>query len=166
MTEQTVHNTKQDPVWFQVTGECMAPLIRKGDIVLATPVSEVKTGDIIVIAGPIPAVHRIVKIDTNSLLVTKGDNSLTIDPPINEDNIAGKVIAIVKNGKTVYIQGKLWQVKNQVMARYSMVCYSIGRLLSQSSSVSRMYYRFPGPFRHIHIFISTTITRFAGIRSR
>jgi signal peptidase I len=166
MTEQTGYNTKQDPAWFQVIGECMAPLIRKGDIVLTTPISEVKVGDIVVIAGSIPTVHRVVKIGNNGSLVTRGDNSLTLDLPVGRDNLAGKVIAIVKNGKPVYIQGRLWGIKNYIMAGYSIICYSIGRLLSQSTPASRIYHRFSGPLRYIHIFISTAITRFVGTRNR
>jgi signal peptidase I len=166
MTGKTVYNTKHDQAWFQITGECMAPLIKKGDIVLTSPAGDVKAGDIVVIAGSTPAVHRVVKIGNNGSLVTKGDNSLILDLPITGDNLAGKVIAIVTNGKPVYIQGRLWRVKNYVMARYSMVCYSIGRLLSRSTLASRIYHRFAVPLRYIHIFVSSTITRFAGTRSR
>lgn len=154
-------------MWFQVTGECMAPLLRKGDIVLTTTASKVEVGDIVVIESSSPAVHRVVKMSQNGSLVTKGDNSLSLDPPITRVNLKGKVIAIVrKNGKPIYIQGRLWGVKNHMMAGYSIVCYSIGRLLFRSTLTTRIYHRFSGSLRHIHIFVSTAITRFASTRSR
>jgi len=33
--------------WFQVSGNCMAPLIRDGDLVITVPATELRTGDIV-----------------------------------------------------------------------------------------------------------------------
>ena len=41
--------------------------------------------------------HRIVKIDSNGEITTKGDANNTEDEPITEDKIIGKVVKIIPN---------------------------------------------------------------------
>jgi len=151
---------KQDSAWFQVTGECMTPLIRKDDIVLSIPVVKLHIGDIVVIAAPLPAVHRVVKIKKGTYLLTKGDNSLTVDPPVIIDDLAGKVAAIVKKDRDpIYIQGKLWSVKNYVMAKYSWWCYLLWGLIHSNKYLSQMYHRCSSTLKIMYIFFAASITQ-------
>ena len=167
MKTNTSNINQPDSTWFQVTGDCMSPLIRKEDLVLSVPETIIEIVDIVVLPGPIPAVHRVVKISNNDYLLTKGDNSLSLDLPINKQDLSGKVIAIVKkDNKPIYIEGRSWRIKNYLMARYSFTCYSIWKLLSTYNFTFNAYNRISNPVKKIHNFIAGTITRFKTTKSR
>ena len=139
----------------------MTPLIRKDDLVMSVPAVKLNVGDIVVIAGDLPAVHRVVKIKRDRYLLTKGDNSLTVDPPVTINDLAGKVIAIVKKDRDpIYVQGRLWSMKNYVMARYSWGCYVLWNLTCSNRHLNRLRQRFSRPLRIIYTFLGTAITQF------
>jgi hypothetical protein len=160
MKVQQADMNKQGSAWFQITGQCMAPLIGKDDLVLAVPVVKLNVGDIVVIAGTLPAVHRVVKVKKDQYLLTKGDNSLTVDPSVTISDLAGKVVAIVKKDRDpIYIQGKQWVVKNYIMACYSRGCYALWNLTSCNKHLNRLCQRFSHPLRIIYVFLGAAITQ-------
>ena len=151
--------------WFQVSGNCMAPLIKEGDLVMATPVMELRTGDIVVISGSRPAVHRVVKVLRGNLVLTKGDLSFSLDPPLTKDGLAGKVIAIVReNSKPISMEGWLWQAGNYLMARYSMACFLVWALVSKNRWLRQICRRFSAPLKHVSMSVAKVAAGFATIR--
>lgn len=86
---------------LKVIGNSMFPLLRKGDWVDVeiSGKKSLKPGDIILFHNHQRfVVHRIVSI-FNDYLLTKGDWSKSYDPPINMQDIIGRVISI-QRGKT------------------------------------------------------------------
>jgi hypothetical protein len=165
MKTKAINIKRKDSAWFEVTGECMSPLIRKKDLVLSVPAVKIVIGDIVVIPGPTPAVHRVVKISSNDHLLTKGDNSLCLDSPVTRQDLTGKVIAIVKKeNKPIYIEGKSWKIKNYLMAKYSLTCYTVWRLVSYNSFIRNTYKRISNPLKNIHNFIAGTLTHFNTVK--
>lgn len=136
--------------WLQVSGSCMSPLIQVGDLVRIVPAAEIGTGDIVVIPGPPPAVHRVVKIVKGEYLLTKGDISLTLDTPTSKDNLIGKVVAIMgKKGRPILIRGRVWNTWNFLMARYSFSCFAFWAWLSKHERLLQICRPFANPLRHI-----------------
>jgi signal peptidase I len=86
MRDNTINNPYT--TWFEVTGHCMAPLIRRGDFVMARAIDELKIGDIVIISGPPQVVHRVVKVGRGDLVLTKGDMNARPDPPLTKGNLA------------------------------------------------------------------------------
>ena len=151
--------------WFQVDGNCMAPLIRKDDLVMTVPVAEPTTGDIVVITGSQPVVHRVVKVLKGDLLLTKGDMSFSLDPPLSKDSIAGKVVAIArKEGKLVLIEGRLWQVRNYLTARYSMGCVSAWGLVRENKWLGPIGRRFSAPLKRVYISAAVVMARLTAVQ--
>ena len=165
MKTRTSNINRQDSTWFEVSGECMSPLIRKNDLVLSVPAVKIEIGDIVVIPGPTPAVHRVVTISNNDHLLTKGDNSLNLDCPVTRQDLTGKVIAIVKkDNKPIYIQGRSWKIKNYLMAKYSFASYLVWKLVSYNSFILNTCKSISTPLKKIHNFIARTLTHFNTVK--
>lgn len=164
MRDKTVNNPRA--TWFEVSGHCMTPLIRKGDLVMAIPVIELRIGDIVIISGSPPIVHRVVRVVKGAYALTKGDMSLRLDPPLTEDNPAGKVIALIRKGnKPIAMEGKLWRIENYLMARYSLACFSAWNWASRHKWITRILLRFSAPVRGAYISVCKVLTRFATIKT-
>lgn len=98
-------------------GASMYPLIRAGDVlqVRAVAPSSLRRGDIIVVqAGPdLLRAHRLVSKQSDQALhywlFTRGDASRLPDPPIDEQALLGKVVAIGRpNGRRVNLESLPW----------------------------------------------------------
>jgi len=96
-------------ICFDPPGNSMSPFIRHGETLTVVPCStnDLKFGDIILYStSPNPnqsqkRIHRIMKkrvVNGKTLLFTKGDASRSLDPPIEPNQVLGKVSAI-KNGR-------------------------------------------------------------------
>ena len=87
---------ERDIITVRVTGDCMAPHICEGDHVAITKERTLQVGDIILYCPP-PFnsfyLHRIKEIKKNGNIsyTCKGDSSPSLDPPIPEDQVIGKV---------------------------------------------------------------------------
>ena len=99
---------------FTATGASMSPFIRNKDIVVVSPwkPNKMKFGDIILYStsqGAIQSpkrIHRIMKrrvVNGKSLLFTKGDASRSLDPPIEPNQVLGKISAIKKARWTLHL---------------------------------------------------------------
>jgi phage repressor protein C with HTH and peptisase S24 domain len=78
---------------FRVEGDSMHPVIRGGEYVHVIPcaVSELRRGDVILTAtGRGLTAHRIVRIE-GQRIITRGDNSLRADPPVEAAKVLGKI---------------------------------------------------------------------------
>jgi len=122
---------------FLVSGNCMSPLIRDGDVVITIPVPAPRAGDILAISGPSPVVHRLLKITDDGLIQTKADATWTLDPPSTRDDIQGKVIAIIrKKSKPVLMDGWLWRMVNFLIAGYSLFCLQVSYIMPKHKAMT------------------------------
>lgn len=84
---------------FKVIGNCMWPLIQKGDWVIIDPRAKglaIQPGEIVLInRGDDFVVHRLIRCK-NSEFFTQGDRSKLPDSPVQIDQILGCVISIEK----------------------------------------------------------------------
>lgn len=82
---------------FSVMTGSMEPTIKKDDIIFAKITKEVNENDIIVFENSNEIItHRIIKIDGNSI-TTKGDNNNSIDEPIENSQVIGKVVFTIND---------------------------------------------------------------------
>ena len=159
MTAITNKASSTGKIWSVINGNCMIPLIATGDIVMIDPVKELKSGDLILVHGDPPMVHRVVKISRDGYVITKGDASFTLDDPVQVGSIAGKVRAIVrKNRKTVFIKGAGWQLVNSLIANYSYSSYYLFNNLSKHKWSSSLCHFFSPLMIRFHTAILKVIS--------
>jgi signal peptidase I len=109
---------KNDTFRFKVTGNCMWPLIQKGDWVLVEPVLTdpgIQTGDIVLMDRGVEfVVHRLIKIN-DSEIITHGDLSRFPDPTMKREKILGKVILIEKGWCRVRLKNPIFHFINRIL---------------------------------------------------
>lgn len=145
--------------WFLVNGTCMSPVIKQGDIVLTRPLGEPRVGDLVVIRGDPVLVHRVIKIQQNNYITTKGDASFRLDPPVHNSNIAGKVTAIVRKGEgTNYVVSETLYSTSRLTALYSCFSLCIFNALSRYHWSSYIC-KFLSPImHHLHLCVLKIIS--------
>jgi len=159
------HPNNLHSIWFQVSGNCMAPLIMKDDLVMAVPPTELRTGDIVVTSSFPSVVHRVVKVLNGDYVLTKGDASLSLDSPMTRDNLAGKVTTIVrKESKLIVMEGWLWRMGNYLMARYSMACFLVWQFVSKNKWLVQICHRFSALLKCIYMCVPKVMTGFITIQ--
>jgi signal peptidase I len=143
----------------------MLPLIQNGDQVLvAHGTAGIRRGDVVVFRqeGQMVA-HRVLRIvrkphkvsETVSLPLTtflmKGDNNFQVDPPVQGDEIVGRVVLIKRGNATIAVDTFAWRVAGRCIALGTLVrllLYRRGaslkrRLLgAQANFVTKMIHRF------------------------
>jgi signal peptidase I len=111
----------------KVTGNSMASFLNGGEIltIRKVPSSSLHIGDLIFFKTHygIPVLHRILKKERRNnvhIFQTKGDALLSLDEPVYEPDIFGKVCKIESNsnGKRKYIdmESSLWRNINYLLA--------------------------------------------------
>ena len=106
---------------ISTTGRSMLPLIQEGDQVLVTHGCEsVQRGDVVVFRqkGQLIA-HRVMRIQSREngpAFVTRGDNVLCSDPPVNADKVMGRVLAIKRHGRLMALNTPFWYIVGRVVA--------------------------------------------------
>jgi signal peptidase I len=107
---------------FKVTGNCMWPIIRKGDWVIVEPIltdTGIQIGEIILMdRGEDFVVHRLVRIN-NCEVITQGDWPRLPDPPIKREKILGKVIQIDKSWCRLRLTNPIIHCINRVLYHIS-----------------------------------------------
>ena len=96
---------------LRVTGESMVPLLRTGDHIIAqrVPGASLRLGDLVVIRLDAALVtHRLIANGVVDGWYTKGDNSLSVDPPVPAAEILGRVVAIECQGRRLDATGMRW----------------------------------------------------------
>jgi signal peptidase I len=95
---------------IRVSGASMRPMLGSGSKVLVQfGATEYRVGDIVVFRqGETLTIHRIVRITYrhgDEMYETKGDSSFNLDPSLlNERDAIGKVVGIVRGGRTVSVE--------------------------------------------------------------
>lgn len=107
--------------YLPVKGGSMHPMLRDGDLVLVAPSREVKIGDVVVFRHKDELItHRILWINTNThgecTLRTKGDHVLSLDAPISETELVGRVVAIRRGSRQLNLGAFGADLINKMMA--------------------------------------------------
>jgi hypothetical protein len=111
-------------VRFRADGWSMHPTIRYGETIIVEPLqdSPVRTGDVLLYRLSRRAIaHRLSRVSASSdgtrrQLVLRGDAAECCDPPIDCDQVLGRVIAVQRRGHIVQF-GALSRLWSPVWAR-------------------------------------------------
>ena len=104
-----------------ISGRSMLPAIHDGDHALVSHgCAGVGPGDVIVFRhGGTLIAHRVLRIergDDGPTFVTKGDNAPQLDPPLNADEIVGRVLAIERGGRHTSLDTTTWRILGRLIA--------------------------------------------------
>jgi signal peptidase I len=101
----------------KVKGHSMWPTLKPGDILIIKKQKNYLPGDIITFkSGKTTITHRLIETDTQ--LLTKGDNMLSFDYPIRLNNILGAVVAIIRKGNRIIQFSEERKSKHLLISRY------------------------------------------------
>jgi len=100
--------------YIPITGHSMYPLIREGDQVLVLlGWTGIQRGDVIVFRREgVLIAHRVMSIDKTDaghVLITKGDNVPYFDPPLNDNQIVGRVLAVKRGSRQAPLNTAVWR---------------------------------------------------------
>lgn len=121
---EELYNKKQQS-WLTILSGSMKPLLQIGDKVLVRSVksAEIRIGDIIVFKTPDKLiVHRVIRRYNSSSFLQKGD-CLTTAEIVSSEHVIGKVIAIRKRKKIIYLNGGIWNFINLILTFFSCSVY-------------------------------------------
>jgi len=122
----------------------MLPAIRPGDVLTVKRhrSDELEPGQVILYSrnGRLTA-HRIIKLPLGFVL-TQGDSLPTLDPPVNTQEVVGRVVSIQRNGRSFNPRQSLWQAAAAGVMRRSERC-------------KRLYLRLSGKLEQFRIAPST-----------
>jgi signal peptidase I len=105
------------PLRLKVTGESMAPWLRRGDFALAQPVemSRLRRGDLVVVQREDGFLtHRLVGRNGTGW-ITKGDRCWAPDPVAPDGAIVGRVIGVQRGGKPIDLQTLPWKAAQRLL---------------------------------------------------
>lgn len=101
--------SSQGSARLRVISNSMAPLINIDDFVIIERVQDYRRGDIVVIDRKGELItHRLVKVESQKWY-TKGDRFHSLDAPVSEDDIIGKVIEIESHDNHLVMDGRKWR---------------------------------------------------------
>lgn len=103
-----------------ITGDCMAPLIQDGDVlVIRHGNSDIHTGDVAVYGEPGNFyVHRVIKMYINNgerTYTLKPDNHYTVRQNIQVGRIIGKVVEVSGSCGHLYFDSWFWRCVNPLL---------------------------------------------------
>ena len=78
-----------------VSGASMRPTIHAGDRVIVSPTdpAQLEPGDIVMIDGVQPRIHRVIRVHRSAgIVVTRGDSLAGEDPPASFGDVVGRVV--------------------------------------------------------------------------
>lgn len=97
-------------VHLKVSGTSMLPSIWPGDVLTISPVdiADVIAGQIVVFSrSSFLVTHRVI-CNSGSTLVTRGDSLPLADPPISKDELLGRVVSVLRNGRHIDLSPDWW----------------------------------------------------------
>ena len=109
-----------------VRGNSMLPILRDGDQVRLAPVTHAKArlGDIVLRVDPSgPVIHRVVgwwPSRNGWRLLTKGDGTWRLDPPLPPQSLAGRVVARVRGTSVQRLDGTGMRIRAWSRAFWSL----------------------------------------------
>jgi signal peptidase I len=116
-----------EEITLRVSGKSMFPLMKQGDSIRIERCAPevIGLGDIITFkrAGTYYT-HRllcVVKRGDGIRLITKGDSEINTDPPVPPDQVLGRVAAIQKKNRTLYLKTPFWRFMNRLFGVFSLV---------------------------------------------
>ncbi len=111
-------------VRLKVTGTSMLPAVFPGDVLTVSRCSgaELCAGQIVLCFrdGALVA-HRLVR-KSGSQFITRGDSLYNFDRPFQEDEILGRVVTIVRDGRLVALSSAWWHGAARFILRRSEWC--------------------------------------------
>jgi signal peptidase I len=139
---------------YEMTTNSMYPMLKAGDFLLVREISageELHIGDCLLYEAKEksfsanPVCHRLVKIQDNELYL-KGDDTLMMDKPVTRAVILGRVIAVKKAGKIIFLNSSFQGIRARAVAYLSLFSLRIrflgrlGRLLYYSPQEIRGHF--------------------------
>lgn len=125
-------------------GYSMYPVIVPGRdevIVQKADTAQLKRGDVVLYRrdGSILVIHRICRKDEKGFYMV-GDNQTEIEGPLRSDQIKGKMIALIRNGKEIDVRAlgyripcAIWLFMRPVRRPVSLAAAAVKRLLKRQS---------------------------------
>lgn len=135
--------SRGEPLWVREASFSMLPLIRPGEECLLAPVDPrcVARGTLIAFRqGARLVVHRVVASDTSGV-VTKGDALASPDPPVPWGEVAGHVVALRVNGRSVDLAAFPWPLVDRLLARIASLAARLGLEEAPSSRPRRLAWK-------------------------
>jgi signal peptidase I len=121
----------------KVHGGSMGPFIGDGDIIITKKVDPkaMVRGEVILYRRREKyCAHRIIrksKENGKTVFITKGDRLYHLDAPVDEEQILGKVIAVMKKNQIINLTSKKWRALNLLLLLYSLsTLYIFNHLLN------------------------------------
>ena len=109
------------PLQLRVVGDSMYPALQADDAIWVAPagMADLQRGDLVVLRqGAGLVTHRVVHRGAEGWR-TKGDNRLGLDPPFDEQEILGVVVAVERAGVRVDLQEQRWGRFNRLIGLLS-----------------------------------------------
>lgn len=132
-------------VQFKPQGYSMYPVIvpgRDAVVVQKEDTTKLKRGDVVLYRrdGSILVIHRIWRKDEKGFYMV-GDNQTEIEGPLRPDQIKGKMVTLIRNGKEIDINSLLYRIPCSIW----LFMRPIRRLVSLvAAAVKRLLKRQPG----------------------
>jgi signal peptidase I len=113
---------------LRVSGQSMAPLVERGDLVLVQRVNpaDLRRGDLVLVEqGGGFLVHRLVAAPRRRgarscgpdahQVQTKGDNASYADLPLLPQDVLGRVVAVERDGRRIELGRGWWPMVNRLL---------------------------------------------------
>ncbi|KKN04429.1 hypothetical protein LCGC14_1097540 [marine sediment metagenome] len=119
----------------------MRPFLRDGDFIVVSPIenSSIKIGDVVfcITTENKIIVHRVIRKhekdkDNRIIMFIKGDATFSSPEKVKIQNVLGKVVAVVKNGRKKRLDTKFYQIIGlffAVISPFSRWIYPIGSIM-------------------------------------
>ena len=166
------------PAHLHVISQSMFPFLKTGDITIVEMIvtDNYDSGDMIVFENNHSLItHRLV-IKGEKHWVTKGDNTLNPDPPLEINRILGIVSAIQRGSLTRQMHSFPWKGANRIIARINLWQIRLLRIIDtiasrlfgnrQISGISLLRRLFVAPFKFIYKLLIISLSFFEQITGR
>lgn len=103
---------------FRAPGGSMHPTIRGGDVLNVSPVrgDDVSPFDIVLVnARRGLTAHRVVRVQRDGSVVTRGDAANSADEPVSRDRIVGRVTSLERDGIVLPLTGRGARIRQRII---------------------------------------------------
>ena len=149
--------SKKQKSWLTILSGSMMPLLQIGDKVLIQSVkpTEIRFGDIIVfktLDSDKLIVHRVIRRYNSSSFLQKGDSTTTAEI-IKSEYLIGKVIAIRKGNKIIYLNKGIWKFINLILTFFSCSVYYLKPENPILKRIARFFFNKAKALLHRFLFL-------------
>ncbi|MEM7117495.1 MAG: hypothetical protein AAF614_33995 [Chloroflexota bacterium] len=136
------HLGKGNVLKFRTLGSSMSPFVRSGDVVHVAATEEFAVGDVLLYEREQSwYVHRLIQIGSSSMgdrcYILRGDSLLVPDPPIQAEQVLGRVIAIERKGRLIQPNRRLYPLWHVVYSAPLFRNVILPRMLQLLTSTKR-----------------------------